>query len=691
MAIAAAVLFLSLPGALAAVLFGRARLLDSALARTFAAWFLGECLAVFATYLVATALAPFTTGVLVKAALAVLAATVAFLVAIVAPGFARDGGGRRPTPRRRPGISTPAIPLSRGALAGRALYLALCAAFSFFFYRGHVVQTREAILRTPIYWDLSVHAPIVQNFVHGDNFPAGNASFAGAPLTYHFFFDLATAIPAALGVSLADSFWMTSAVTLFALLGLLAGFAEELAGGPLSGMLAAAFAMTSSSLRFLWDFRPAATSRGWAPAAAFEEAARAHPYLVSFLPRNPFAYNGTMFNLFYLLEERQLVFATGFLLAATLLLTTRARWSPAVCVAVGALFGLFVFWHLFVTAMLGLALLWLLALDRGDGRDGDQSRARRRNALLVFATMALVGAGFLVWTAEALRPEWFLQGSRGAVRYNTAFSTVPGGPPFSLLRCLEYWGFAWGLKAPLAIAGLVAAFRTRRVLFHALAGVIVPAFLLVNTIQLVPLSVYDNHKWLRPMSFFLDLAAAYALVAFVGGSTRRLPVLRRLAAAAAIPFLTISGVVEGLPFFTSRATVLYAPYPSRFTRDIRTETAPRDVFASFESSALHLAGRKLYVGNDADERGAASLVASAGFDLAARHRVVFELYAAPTREAFCRDARAADVRIDWLEVEPGVRRESGADADAPGFDTVSPEGRPLRYLDVPAFCGPSRP
>jgi hypothetical protein len=227
------------------------------------------------------------------------------------------------------------------------------------------------------------------------------------------------------------------------------------------------------------------------------------------------------------------------------------------------------------------------------------------------------------------------------------------------------------------------------VLFHALAGVVVPTFLLVNTIQLVPLSVYDNHKWLRPMSFFLDLAAAYALVAFASGPARKRPVLRRLAAAAAIPFLTISGIVEGIPFFTGRSTVVYARYPTRFTRDIRSETSPRDVFASFESSALHLAGRKLYVGNDADERGAASLVASAGFDLAVRHRLVFALYAAPTRDAFCRDARAADVQIDWLEVEPSVRRASGADAVGPGFDTVSPEGRPLRYLDVRAFCDPA--
>ena len=86
------------------------------------------------------------------------------------------------------------------------------------------------------------------------------------------------------------------------------------------------------------------------------------------------------------------------------------------------------------------------------------------------------------------------------------------------------------------------------------------------------------------------------------------------------------------------STVLYARYPARLTRDVRERTLPRDVFASFEANALHLAGRRLYVGNDADERGTASLNASAGFDLGRRQRAVFELYAATSREGFCTQA-----------------------------------------------------
>lgn len=659
-----AVLFLAVPGALAFVLLGRARLLQSSIARAFAGWFIGETCVVYAVYLFAVLLAPSTTGVLRKAAVAVLALACAALAWTTIRG--RRTRSTRSTDRTSP-----------AGITGRAVFLAACAAFAFFFYRSHLVQTPDAIVRTPIYWDLSVHAPIVQSFVHGDNFPAENESYAGAPLTYHFAFDLFTATLAAFGLSLSHAFLLTSAISLFAMLGLLLGFSEEIAGGPGAGMFAALFAATSGSLRFLDAFRP---KSGWSSltfsslGAPFADALDRHPYLVSFVKGNPFAYNGTMFNLFYFLEERQLVFAAGFLLAAVLLLTTRARWTYSACAAAGLFLGLFVFWHLFVTVSLGLAVVWLLAFD-----------GERRKTAVVLAGMAAVGIAFLIWVGAAMRPEWFLAGGRPALRPNPSFSTVPGGPAFSLLRAFGYWIYAWGLKAPLAVAGLALAYRGRRILFTSLASVVVPTFLLVNAVQVVPLSVYDNHKWLRPMCLFVDLAAGYALVRLVRGGP-----WRWIAAAALIPFLTVSGVIEGIPFFASRPTVLYARYPSQFDVDVRARTAPRDVFASFEANAVHLAGRKLFVGNDSDERGTASLVASAGFDVGARQRIVFDLYSAETPASFCRTAsgRGAgiDINIDWLEIEPELRRASGADARAPGFDTITPEGRAVRFLDVSGFC-----
>ena len=653
-----ALLFLTVPAALAFLLLTRAGLFDSALARAFTAWFVGECVAVFAVYGLAVSLAPWTGGVLRKAALAVLAASAAAL-AVCAVRLRRSGALRRGGLSPFPGLL-------------RVLFLAACALFAFLFYRPHLKQTPDAIFRSPVYWDFNVHAPIVQTFAFGDNFPAGNESFAGAPLTYHFFFDLFTAVPVSFGVGLADAFLLTAAASLFGLLALLAGFSEELLGGPGAGMLAALFACTSSSLRFIDSFRP---RPGWSLAGPFLEALHRHPYLVSFVPGNPFAYNGTMLNAFYFVEERQLVFASGFLLAAVLLSTTRGKWSLPASAAAGLLFGLFVFWHLFVTISLGLALVWLLAFA-----------PEKRKTAVMLAGMAAAGAGFALWVHGAMRMGWFLAGERGAMRWNTAFSTYPGGPAFSVPRAVGYWIYAWGLKAAIGAAGVVAAFRNRRVLFHALASVLVPTFFLVNTIRIAPLSVYDNHKWLRPMCLFLDLAAGFFLVDRV--LRARLPAALRVALVSlATVLMTVSGAIELLPFLASRTSVLYAAYPTRMTRDIREHTAPRSVFASFESNAVHLAGRRLFVGNDADERGAASLAASAGLDTGSRDRIVYELYAAPSRDAFCGIAAAAG--IDWLEVEPEVRRPSGADARAPGFDTITSDGRPVRFLDVSGLCRPA--
>ena len=611
-----------------------------------------------AVYGVAIGLAPWTDGVLRKAALAVLVASAAglFLARRAAARSARALLSIRLTP----------------AAAGKALFLMACGTFAVFFYRPHLAQTAEALSRSPVYWDLNVHAPIVQNFAFGDNFPAQNESFAGAPETYHFFFDLVTAVPVAFGVPLASAFLLVSAASLFAVLGLLAGFAEELAGGAGAGMLAALLACTSSSLRFSDALAPR-TGRAVLGGVADLLTRRDHPYLASFVTGNPFAYNGTMFNLFYFLEERQLVFASAFLLSSVLLLSTRARWSLPFCVAAGGAFGLFALWHLFVTISLGLALVWLLA-----------TAPERRKTAAVLIGMAVSGGAFLAWVAWVSRPEWFVPGGRPALRLNTAFSTMPGGPPFSLLHALGYWLYGWGLKAILGVAGLAFAYRRRRSLFDALTSILIPTFLLVNTLQVLPLSIYDNHKWLRPMSLFLDLAAGFFVAEKIWLSRRRVA-FRVAALAAAMALMTFSGVLELVPFWRSRPTVFYAPYPTELTRLVRELTAPRDVFASFEANALHLAGRRLFVGNDADERGTASLVASAGFDVARRQRELIDLYGAATRRQFCDVARRNG--IAWVEVERGRPAASGADGRSPGFEALSPHGRLLHFLDVESFCG----
>ena len=652
------VLFLAVPASLAYVGLDRAALLRSGVARVFAAWVFGLFAATTLVYVLAIALAPWTEGVLRKAALAVLALALAALLAM----------------RRDAARSARAL-LSGGLGAGRLrtlLFLAGCGAFAFFFYQPHLAQTSEGLYRSPVYWDLNVHAPIVQNFAFGDNFPAQNESFAGVPETYHFFFDLVTAIPVAFGVRLAPAFLLVSAMSLFAVLGLLVGFAEELAGGARAGMLAVLLACTSSSLRFVDALAP---RPGRQPFAGVVEllSRREHPYLASFVAGNPFAYNGTMFNLFYFLEERQLVFASAFLLASVLLLSTRARWSLPLSVAAGVAFGLFALWHVFVTITLGLAVVWLLAVAPD-----------RRKSAAVLAGMAVSGGAFLAWIAWVSRPEWFVSGGRAALRWNPAFSTMPGGPPFSLLHALGYWLYAWGLKAVLGVGGLVFAYRRRRHLFDALASILFPTFVLVNAVQLVPLSVYDNHKWLRPMSLLLDFAAGLFVVERIWRS-RQPSALRAAWATAAMGIMTFSGVLELLPFWRSRPTVLYAPYPIALTGIVRESTAPRDAFVSFESNALHMAGRKLFLGNDADERGTASLVASAGFDVARRQRELIDLYGARDRAGFCAVARRN--RIDWVEVEAGVRLASGADGRSPGFDTLSPHGRLIHFVDVESFCG----
>lgn len=649
-------LSLSLPALVAWVLLGRAGVAVSGLLRAAMAWFLGEAAATTVTFAVATALRPFTHSVLEKAALVTLALAAAALVAM----------GRRLAASLR-GLGPP---FGRAAALRLAL-LAACAVFSWEFFSRHIAQTPTEIWRSGVYWDFNIHYPAIQNFVYGDNFPPQNESFAGAPLTYHFFYDLLTAVPVALGWNLATAVTAVSAAAFLALLALVAGFAEEFAGSLAAGAIAVALVLTSSSLRFL-DFFASRGARSPAELwrCVWENAE--HPYFFSFLRWNPDHYNGAMFNLFYFVAERQLIFGTGLLLTALALLASRRRWTPRACALVGAGLGLVLLWHLFMAAAIGatLAVLLLLAPER------------RRTAFVLGGWAAVVLCAALVGHSILARPEWFAPEALAGPRFNTGFTVPSDGPPATPREILGYYGYAYGLKLALFPLGLLLAWRRRRELFFLLFAATVPMFLLVNTVQLRPTGIYDNHKWLRPMNVLVDIGVAALLVS----RPARRPLTGGLALSALLALLTLSGIIELVPFFRTRPVYRYAAYPTDFTRAIRDRTPPGATFLSREARALHLAGRKLFLGSTSGPLDAPPLFVVARNNVLRRRRITAAIYASESAGALC--DLAVGNGIDFVEVpaEPDgnpVLRETARRGE---LETTADDGRPIHFLDVRQAC-----
>jgi hypothetical protein len=636
-------------------LLGRLPPFRSEVFKVTLAWFLGQFLSTLAVFVLAIVFVQFTDHVLYKA-------TVLWLfISLVANGFLYRSVDWR-TSLRRSG----AAPISGSMLVA----LATCLAFSVLFFSRHLAQNSNQIMTSPAYWDFSVHFPVIQTFAFGDNFPPENESFSGFPMTYHYFFDLLTAIYAAIGMDLVPAVNFVSTVSFFMMLVAIMGIADEIFLSWKIGMIAVVLTVTSSSLAFI-PFLAARSSLDPYDILLDIISNRAHPYFFSFVPGNPFGYNGTMFNLFYFVAERQMIVGIILFICCGWLLYRVRSFSPALLVGAGALIGLFLQWHLFITISVVAAVFFLLVLGA----------ERRRMALILLGALPILGLQYLYLSGLTSSP-LFLSEIKNYPRLSFEFPTMPGYP-LTLGNATGYYLFAYGVKLILAPLSLYFLWKRHRWTAIVLTALIVPTFILVNTIQISPLSVWDNHKWLRPMNVFVDLVIAYAL--FHAFFLER-PILRRAAVIVLLPLLVASGVIELMPFLNSKPTTTYAQYPSSTIYEIRANSEPRAAFLSTEAKELHLAGRKIFAPNSADEPGAISLADAAKMNRAPRDRAAHDIYTATNRATFC--SLITRHGVDFVEFSEGRLETAifGQLADFPRFVGRSEVGETLVFVNARAGC-----
>lgn len=642
-----ALLFLLLPTLAAYPALDRLEI-GSRLLKVSLAWFLGQSLAVVAVLLAACALSPFAEGVLFHA-------TSIYLL-LLAGWISRRWGE-----------------ISRSLRAGsarsrwQAVFVGWCALCAYAIYAPHLWNQAGLLMRSHVYWDFPLHFPIIQSFAQGDNFPPQSEAFSGMPLAYHYFFDLLCAIYCSLGLDLAGGINLASMASLLFLLLLLGGMAEELLGSLAAGWIAGILSLTSSSMRFLNELELAAES-GIRAAILYPFEPWIHGYINSLLPGNPAGYNGTMFNVFYFIVERQLVFGGGLLLGALIVIYRLDRLGPERALVAGALFGSLFQWHLFITALIGASLSYLLLF----------APARRECALCLAAYCAVCLAHVAYFGKIAANPEWFLPHTSDVPRISFEFSTNEGYP-VTPLNMLKYWGFSYGVKPLFLLAGLAMLRRRDRRLFQCVLSVVLPAFVLINTVQISPVSIYENHKWLKPMNLLIDLMCGLALAELIrlGGA------LRWAGCAASLLLLTLSGLIELVPFLKPNYFYAEAAYPSEIVAAIRARSEPRDIFLARNGIDVFLAGRRLYLEFSGDTDLGYRPYYSFGLNKQTRERKIYQIYSAYSTRELCETARAEG--IDFIEFSPDMQSTPAYKflATWPGFEAFSDRlGILFRYIDL---------
>ncbi len=642
-----AALFTVLPTFAAYLVLHRTRLVESELLKLAFAWFLGQCISTLVIFVVCVGLVGFTDGVLTKASMA-------YLLGLTIGGglyLSRDTGVLA-------SIAVRSNLETRGFLNPWAWVPILCLAFSFRLLSPHLSQTGNGVATSEIYWDFSAHFPLIQTFIYGDNFPPQNESFSGVPMTYHFFYYLLTAIYGAWGLGLVASINLVSGMTLAMMLIAIVGLAEELLGSWKVGVLAAVLSVTSGSL----DFMDVLPNANW--DLLWLLGNRSNPYAFALNPGIPFGYNGNMWNVFYWIAERHLVFGVIYLIFVVWILSVRGRLSIAGAVLLGAFMGLFFQWQSFLTISAFCAMGWVLLFGRED----------RRSTLALLLGFTPVVLAQSLYLMSLLNAQWFLPEIHDYPRLNFNFASPHDKYPVTLGSALAYYAYGYGLKVLLLPVGLYLLWRRKDPVLVVLGGILVPTFIVMNTVQLLPMSVYENHKWLRPMNVIVDLLVAFAVVRvfFLGTGTLRTVWERRLVGVAAIILITLSGTIELMPFLNARPPGVYALYPTPAIQAIRDNSPPRASFLSSEAVELHLAGRKLFVGNPEDETGTAPLIIAQKLNVESRRRISADVYASPDLGTFC--ALTVRNQIDFVDF-------SAVDQSRPifralsGFPQFSTEGK----------------
>lgn len=644
-----AILITLLPTLLAAVLLPKIGFtLRSPYLRIALSWFAGLYLFTFLTFFLACFYNNFTTHVLVKATFTSL-----ILVEILLAFFWKD-------------VKQFLISISQTISFKfiNIFLIAFCLIVAYGFLVPNLATKNDKIYTSEIYWDFHWHAAIIQDFAYGDNFPPQNEAFPGIPMAYHFFGDMVMATYEVGGLPLTTSITFASVLFFFFTLITIIGTTEEFFNSKFLGFLAVCFAICSSSGHFIYYIIQNQGESAWQLITGAITNSEL-PFDTSFIYGNPFHYDGAMFNLFYFLEERHMFITPVFLLLSIWIIVNRNKFSLRMLMILGALMGGFFYWNVFVALMIPLGLLCVLLFDNN----------RKATLALFIGCIVILGVQYESLKHAIAISDAYSPGLDHYPKFNPSFATVIGNtmPTTFIQNIVGYYFFAYGLKILLVPIGFYLMLKKYKQLTIILLAFAIPTFILINTIQISPSGVGENHKLLLNMNIILDIATAYAMYRLFSKNF-----LYKLLAVLCFFLLTASGIIEDAPFFNVHPTSLYADYsPSSMSRTIQNNTFPQATILGRDSKEIQLAGRKIFVG--------ASAGSSVSINMNKRIETFSKIYEQQTTRELC--STIGNNPIDYVELEPSdILYEFASQKNTPHFIAYDSHGIKMIFLNTRKLC-----
>jgi hypothetical protein len=509
--------------------------------------------------------------------------------------------------------------------------------------------------------DFAAHTALIQSFAVDHNFPAEYPFFANAPIRYHFLFFFQAGNLEYLGLNMAWSLNILSAVTMVCMLALVMSLGQLLFHSRTVGRIGSALFFFHGSLAFIPFFKsqPSVT-----------QALRVISHSIEFL-HSGYPYRGETWGIWtqsVYVNQRHLAAAIGILLIVLVFLIDRyqqkalqgeaklaaqadgdfagsdlpaskaiirleeRKSSVATVVMIakdaitsgkgfifsGLLLGALPFWNALVFTAAFAVLLFLLFLFP----------QRKYMVILGFAAATV-----------ALPQLWYLSLGAGPRNYSLFHWGYTIENP-TVAKVVEYLGFTFGMKWPLIILALLLVSSFQRRFFIAICSLLLLTFLFRFSVE-----TPANHKFLNIWIILANLFAAYGL--WWLWKLKTAPILGPVIAIALTASIVASGVIDLFPFYNGHHTeISYENDP--LVKWVLSETKADKVFLTdrFLYHPILLAGRRIFYGYTLFAWGA-------GYDLAKREPICQQMFESTDPRKVYRLLR--DNNIGYVAFDNGVR------------------------------------
>ncbi len=412
--------------------------------------------------------------------------------------------------------------------------------------------------------DFGLHLSLIRSFSWGNNFPVESPFFPGAPLPYHYYFDLIVGILEGMGMRIDLAFNGLSILFFTSLLFLIYKLPQVIfKQSKILGLTSVILFVFHSSLTFIDFIKQKGIS-----ASVFSDLWS----LPDYLNKGPFDKSviSIFFTLNVLLNQRHLIAALSISLFIFYFLFKKINDNYKLSLSIvimGIILGLLSRFHTLVFFSTSMAIFFLLFLYK-----------RFRLILLLFIP-ALIIFGF--HAREILGQDLshpFL---------NPGFLAEK---PLTILSFSKFWFLNLGLAAVLIPLGFFISNNKQKKIFL----VFLPLFILGNIFQF-GFRIDHNHAL---FNFFIIFANFY--IAFFLLSIWERKFLGKIVFGILLFILTFSGLIDLMALKNDFQLSLNDAPANKLIYWIKNNTDKRDIFLSRQEilDPIALSGRKNYLGHE---------------------------------------------------------------------------------------------